>query len=99
VLRWYRPWGRRDLIVVPLCEPAAIAARELWRLGLLNHRATGLATEQLVADDRLSRVMSTMAGALPSTTWAVYEVSDAQFARWLFAQHVPPTAAALRAVT
>lgn len=88
---WYRPWGRRDLIVVPLDEPtAARAARELMRLNLLRHRVTGLRTEQLIQERNLDNVMSTVMGEVPQTTWAVYEICSEQFARWLLAQRDLP---------
>ncbi len=84
---WYRPWGWRDLIVVPLCEPnAARTARELMRLGLLRYRATGLRTEELVREPNLRGVMTTVMGEVPETTWAVYEICNEHFARWLLAR-------------
>jgi hypothetical protein len=89
VARWYRPYGKLDIVTIPLTEFAAIrAARELMRAGLLARVASGIDTTQLARDNRLAGVMAAIGGEMPDTVWEVYRVIDDDFARWLLSQPV-----------
>ena len=87
VAPWYRPWGSRDIVAVPMvCYPAVRAARELWRTGLLRRLASGIGTAELMRDRRLASVMRAVCEPVPDTVWEVYQVTDDQLTRWLLSQ-------------
>lgn len=89
VAPWYRPWGSRDIVAVPLSRYLAVrAARELWRAGLLRRLASGIPTMQLLRDRRLAGVMQAVGGPAPESVWEVYQVADEHLARWLLTQPV-----------
>ncbi len=89
VAPWYRPWGARDIVVVPMSRYAAVrAARELYRANLLRRLASGIDTEQLMSDRRLAGVMRALGDPVPNSIWEVYQVSDPHLARWLLAQPI-----------
>lgn len=89
VAPWYRPWGARDIVAVPLSRYLAVrAARELWRAGLLRRLASGIPTAQLMRDRRLADIMEAVGGPVPESLWEVYQVADEHLARWLLTQPV-----------
>lgn len=93
VAQWYRPWGARDIVAIPLERSVAVrAGRELWRAGLLRRLATGIDTATLMRDRRLAKTMAALGGPVPDTVWEVFQICDDHFARWLLSQ---PTEARL----
>ena len=89
VAPWYRPWGGRDIVAIPLDRGVAVrAGRELWRAGLLRRLATGIDTAALLRDRRLANVMTALGGPVPDTVWEVFQICDEHFARWLLSQPV-----------